>query len=70
MFRKIEILTIKTRFMCIYVYIYTIYIYIRIYILYIYTRIYIYHCNELIEETARPMKGDFWHVGVFWLWLQ
>ena len=31
--------------------------------------IYIYICNELIEET-QAQKADFWHVGVFWLWLQ
>ena len=24
----------------------------------------------MIEETAKRKKADFWHVGVFWLWLQ
>ena len=41
----------------------------RLMYIYLYS-IYIYICNELIEETARRRKLIFWHVGVFWLWLQ
>ena len=26
-------------------------------------------CSELIEETGRPPRAYFWHVGIFLAWL-
>ena len=26
-------------------------------------------CSELIEETGKTPRADFWHVGIFLAWL-